>query len=153
MSLRIRLFWFKTCPFSTSAVEFLKSTCRIHRIDVSLWPNRRVDFVESTRRICSLKIKMLRNGAERLRGKTNFVKIFVGLREMSWLRCTFCASFFSLDDDVLGFWLLYVEWTVDLRRAKCYQSSHQEAQNGKMRCGLRERKPFGRSFEPSKHPK
>lgn len=42
---------------------------------------------------------------------------------------------------------------LDLRRAKCYQSSHQEAQNGKMRCGLRERNLFGRAFRPSKHPK
>jgi len=42
---------------------------------------------------------------------------------------------------------------LDSRRAKCYQSSHQEAQNSKMRCGLRERIPFGRTFRPYKHPK
>ena len=40
---------------------------------------------------------------------------------------------------------------LDSRRAKCYQSSHQEAQNSKMRCGLRERNLFGRAFRPSKH--
>lgn len=39
---------------------------------------------------------------------------------------------------------------LDLRQAKCYQSSHQEVQNGKMRCGLRERILFGRAFRPSK---
>ena len=36
-------------------------------------------------------------------------------------------------------------------RKKYSQSSHREAQNGKMRCGLRERKPFVRAFRPSKH--
>lgn len=47
--------------------------------------------------------------------------------------------------------LTVIEKYLDSRRAKCYQSSHQKAQNGKIRCGLRERNPFGRAFWPLKH--
>lgn len=49
--------------------------------------------------------------------------------------------------------LTVIEKYLDCHREISSKSSHQEGQNGKMRCGLRERNLFGRAFRPSKHPK
>lgn len=47
--------------------------------------------------------------------------------------------------------LTVIEPHLDCHREISSKSSHQEAQNSKMRCGLRERNLFGRAFRPSKH--
>ena len=111
------------CPFSTSA-EKTANFCR-ENPQLLQWTLQitRVNFGNFTREIYRQKIRALQNGAERLPEMKDFVKNFVELGEMSWLRCTFFATFFSFGNVVLRLWLLNIGRTAEWCRTTSWPSS------------------------------